>query len=684
MEALAILLGIGIVVGLIATPIMLMVALSRLSDVRQSVNELRMMIFTLRNRWECEIAANGKAVNVGDRPRRNGDRPLEEAPKVVAEGDRPLANGDRPQQEAPKVVTEGDRPLANGDRPQQEAPEVVTEGDRPLENGDRPLQEDAGKMMWGEALLSKFGDWLAVRGDYAPKGVTREFAVATRWLVRVGLMLLVGSVIYFVKLSIDSGWMGPTARVMGTLFWGAVGVAGGVALVKRTRYGMIGHALAALGVVALYLGFGLGHRFFDPPVIPSWQLAFSALVGVTVVAGVVSILLPSSTLAVMGLVGGYLVPVIAGHDSGQVLGLCVYLLVLNLGATVVASFRKWQGLNLIAVILAYVMMFAWGARHTEDIVQGEMVPMFVFLSLIHTIYLVTAVWMSKRVGDWERSFSWLGVAINALAYLTWLGGVFRPAVSNDVTGLVFLAVVAGYLALARQSMRMGWLDKNSVNLLLVFALVFLSLAPLLLFAAPWCAVSWALIAIACSEVACRQKLEVLNVLSTILICVASCATVLFGIDAYCSLVDSAWHTGGPFVLRLVRIGAIPLAVGFLGYRTKKVPLIWTAGVMAFFYLTGEAHRLGADCFPILGGGTVTLTWGIAAALCLWNGIVKRFAPVRFVGLFLMGISVVKLLLLDTASLQMPSRVAVFAVTGVLLMAGAFLYLKFKAGFEGHE
>ncbi len=683
MEALAILLGIGIVVGLIATPIMLMVALSRLNDVRQSVNELRMMIFALRNRCECEIAANGKAVNVGDRPRRNGDRPLEEAPEVVAEGNRPLANGDRPLEEAPEVVAEGNRPLANGDRPQQEAPEVVAEGDRPLENGDRPLQEDAGKMMWGEALLSKFGDWLAVRGDYAPKGVTREFAVATRWLVRVGLMLLVGSVIYFVKLSIDSGWMGPTARVMGTLFWGAVGVAGGVALVKRTRYGMIGHALAALGVVALYLGFGLGHRFFDPPVIPSWQLAFSALVGVTVVAGIVSILLPSSTLAVMGLVGGYLVPVIAGHDSGHVLGLCAYLLVLNLGATVVASFRKWQGLNLIAVILAYVMMFAWGARH-EACAQREMVPMFVFLSLIHTIYLVTAVWMSKRVGDWERSFSWLGVAINALAYLTWLGGVFRPAVSNDVTGLVFLAVVAGYLALARQSMRMGWLDKNSVNLLLVFALVFLSLTPLLLFAAPWCAVSWALIAIACSEVACRQKLEVLNVLSAILICVASCATVLFGIDAYCSLVDSAWHTGGPFVLRLVRIGAIPLAVGFLGYRTKKVPLIWTAGVMAFFYLTGEAHRLGADCFPILGGGTVTLTWGIAAALCLWNGIVKRFAPVRFVGLFLMGISVVKLLLLDTASLQMPSRVAVFAVTGVLLMAGAFLYLKFKAGFEGHE
>ncbi|MCQ2394341.1 MAG: hypothetical protein MJ249_08635, partial [Kiritimatiellae bacterium] len=77
MEALAILLGIGIVVGLIATPIMLMVALSRLNDVRQSVNELRMMIFALRNRCECEIAANGKAVNVGDRPLANVELKME-------------------------------------------------------------------------------------------------------------------------------------------------------------------------------------------------------------------------------------------------------------------------------------------------------------------------------------------------------------------------------------------------------------------------------------------------------------------------------------------------------------------------------------------------------------------------------------------------------------------------------
>ena len=94
-------------------------------------------------------------------------------------------------------------------------------------------------------------DWLAVRGDFAPKGMTHEFAFATRWLIRVGAVLIIGAIIYFVKLSIDRGWMGPTGRVAATLFWGMVGCVGGSWLVKKGRYSLLGHAIAALGVVAL-------------------------------------------------------------------------------------------------------------------------------------------------------------------------------------------------------------------------------------------------------------------------------------------------------------------------------------------------------------------------------------------------------------------------------------------------
>ena len=36
-----------------------------------------------------------------------------------------------------------------------------------------------------ERFINRVGDWFAVRGDFAPQGMTREFAVATRWLTRL-------------------------------------------------------------------------------------------------------------------------------------------------------------------------------------------------------------------------------------------------------------------------------------------------------------------------------------------------------------------------------------------------------------------------------------------------------------------------------------------------------------------
>ena len=190
---------------------------------------------------------------------------------------------------APPVETAPVAPPAN---PEPETAPVTPPEPPPVPKP--PREPTAIDIFW-----KRIEDWFAVRGDFAPKGVTHEFAFATRWLVRVGVVLIVGAIVYFVKLSIDRGWMGPTGRVVATLACGAAFSVGGSWLVKKERYSLLGHAIAALGVVALYLGFGLGHRFFDPPVIASPVIAFCALAAVTFCAGVMSVYLRSPYIAVM-------------------------------------------------------------------------------------------------------------------------------------------------------------------------------------------------------------------------------------------------------------------------------------------------------------------------------------------------------------------------------------------------
>ncbi|MBQ6327744.1 MAG: hypothetical protein IJI35_01900, partial [Kiritimatiellae bacterium] len=78
-----------------------------------------------------------------------------------------------------------------------------------------------GKPTAMDRFWEKVEDWFCVRGEFAPTGMSREFAVATRWLTRVGAVLLVGAIAYFLMLAIDKGWIGPAQRVYGMMAWGA-------------------------------------------------------------------------------------------------------------------------------------------------------------------------------------------------------------------------------------------------------------------------------------------------------------------------------------------------------------------------------------------------------------------------------------------------------------------------------
>ena len=546
-----------------------------------------------------------------------------------------------------------------------------------------PYEPTAFDIFW-----MRIEDWLAVRGDFAPKGMTHEFAFATRWLVRVGVVLILGAIIYFVELSIDRGWMGPTGRVAATLFWGAVACVGGTWLVRKGKYALIGHAVAALGVVALYLGFGLGHRFFDPPVIASWTFAFAALAAVTAFSGVMAVYLRSPFIAVMGLVGGYLVPVIAGRDSGFPLGLDVYLVVLNLGAFYVSRKRLWSALDFLASMLAVLMCFVWGARHADFGGHSAVLVNLAFLSVVHALYMTGVIVGAKTRGKVGNAIAWAGLCVNAVAYFAWLSAVFRESFSSSYAGLILLGLVAAYLAVATLAIRRGWADRETVNILLVFALVFLAIVPLLLFDHPWCIVSWAALAVAAAEAEARSGQRVLGALSYLLLIVAGLGGLFYYAPlAYCERSVSALKalTAGEyfkeFVLRLLRLWSLPVAAVLVARRVKVDALAVAALICAFLFFTGEARIFGYVFFPSLETGAVSVAWLVAAFAGLWVGIVRRSRVTRITALSLLGVTVVKVLLMDTARLATPARVGVFALTGVLLIVGAFLYMKFKERFE---
>ena len=534
-----------------------------------------------------------------------------------------------------------------------------------------------------EMLCANIEDWICVSGSFAPTGMSREFAVATRWLARVGIALVTGSVVYFAKLSIDRGWMGPAGRVSMMILMGASACAIGAWIVKRTRYGLIGHAVAALGFTGLYLGFGLGHRFFNPPVIASAGFTFAALTGVTFAAGVMSVFLVSPAIAVMALVGGYLVPIIAPCGGESPLSLCAYMLLLNAGAFLVARTCRWSMLDFLAAGAAYLISFNW-CIHNVSASSMSYTEMLVALAAVHALYMVSVMVGANTRGTAGNMLAWAGLAANACTFFGWISTCFRGHFSNETAGGVVLALSTAYLATTYLMHRRGRVDEQTITILAFFGVAFLSVSPLMILGVGWCCVSWSVLAAVMTSIERRTKMVLFGWMAQITL-LAAAIIGLFNIapQVYYTEADaggaSYWYG---LALRAIRLWTLPAAGVWISRRARYFGWLLSVTVaVAFLFYSCEAWRLATVFLPSFKHGAVTLAWTIAAFSSVWYGLSVRVKAYRLTGLILLGVSAAKLLVIDTAQLTTPARVAAFAVVGVLSIVGAFLYIRFRERFE---
>lgn len=570
---------------------------------------------------------------------------------------------------APKVVA----------APVQKPAEAPASKPQSAANAPRVYEPTAMDRFW-----EKIEDWFTVRGEFAPKGMSREFAVATRWLTRIGSVLLVGAVAYFLMLAIDKGWIGPAQRVYGMMAWGVAGSVYGIWLkVKSEKYAILGEVCAAVGLVAVYLSFGLGHRYFNPPVIASGYVAFAGLFAATLAAGVLSVRLRSLMIACLALAGGFLVPTICSFTDHSV-QLHLYLLLLSVGATLVALLRGWTAYGFAAIVVA-LGMGRMGSSGCEAAVSYAFIvaqfAQFMFLTAVASerrgsavrplVWLAASVvsvwcfWIASKVVGWRCD--WAGA--ETLHFAAWSGAFAALAYASrrrDWGGTPVMTVfsfISAVLALGSACLR--WWDLNFATAILLFSA----------FAA------------AIVDIGARSREKTIEVLSLVLI-------VVLSIVGFLIFANSLGGTGHAYardlVDRIQYLWPLPALVAFAGWRLGASGM-WMGGIrksayplaaaMAFIVLTGESHLFGLEFLPFLRGGFVTIVWAALASTLLAVGIVRRIKISRLSGLALLGLAVVKLLMFDTARLATPGRVGVFAAVGVLLIAGAFLYLKFKSLFE---
>ena len=185
-----------------------------------------------------------------------------------------------------------------------------------------------------------------------------ENLVGVKLFSAVAGIALVLAAIFFLRYSIDHGWLQPPVRV-------AIGVIVATTLLvvcerkAARKYPVTANALDAAAIAILFATFFAAHALWN--LIPT-TVTFGLLVLVTCVAVLLSIRHDSLFIAVLGLLGGFSTPALLSTGENQPIPLFTYLLLLNVGLAWVAYRKGWALLTLLTLVLTTIYQWGWVFR----------------------------------------------------------------------------------------------------------------------------------------------------------------------------------------------------------------------------------------------------------------------------------------------------------------------------------
>ena len=284
------------------------------------------------------------------------------------------------------------------------ASEPTTEVRAPVPGPATPTPPDAS------TRAPRPGEPAAVSPPAAPSGTARERpSDPVSWLVtwikqwvttgnapvKVGVLVSLVGVGLLLREVHRRGILELTieVRLIAAAVFGVVLLA--VGWRQRRERPIYGLSLQGGGVAVLYLTTYAAFVVYD--VLGAVPAAAAVLI-VTVGAGVLSVLQDSRPLAVLGIIGGFLAPVLTYSRPDDHVYVFSFFLVLNAAILGVAWFKTWPELNLLGFGFTFGLTFFWLSHHRYD--QDEWVSTQPFIALFVLMYMgLPALFAAREAPD---------------------------------------------------------------------------------------------------------------------------------------------------------------------------------------------------------------------------------------------------------------------------------------------
>lgn len=233
-----------------------------------------------------------------------------------------------------------------------------------------------------------------------------------------GLALFLG-VVFFVKYAFENNLIPPELRTAIGFVTGAGLLVGGVVVHRKPAYRVLAQTLCATGTLILYGVTFAAHTLYKFALFGSGT-TFLLMVLITVTAFMLAVRLDALVVAILGMAGGFLTPVLVSTGYDNPLGLFGYIALLDAGLIAVAKQRRWLFLTALGALGTVIMQIGWFDKFFQrgHYFEGAatLVPIGIFL-FFAALFLAGTAWSRRRdADDLFPAGSTLALCASAMAF----------------------------------------------------------------------------------------------------------------------------------------------------------------------------------------------------------------------------------------------------------------------------
>ena len=223
---------------------------------------------------------------------------------------------------------------------------------------------------------------------------------------------------------------------------------------RRPEYGL---ALQGGGVAVLYITLFASYAVYD---VLAAVPAGVGVAAVTIGAGVLAVVEDSRVLAILGMIGGFLAPVLTYSEPEDHVWVFGLFAVLNAGIFAITWFKSWPELNLLGFVFTFSLSAFWLWERSDTEQWASTQPFIGFFVLLYMT--MPTVFAMRRAPDLKALWTGAARGGDALKDL-WMQPV--------VYGTPFIGLGLQELALGHTEYGMAITSASQAGALAVLALI---------------------------------------------------------------------------------------------------------------------------------------------------------------------------------------------------------------------